>query len=188
VDIPAGDTVEVDVTYEAESEDKEIKFEVYDNSGEKWGKEKKDTLTIQEPSIWAATLGEGDEAISNLFILVIVLVILMLIIAAYAGSQRRGVKKVREELELAKKEGTIPDFRPPGAALAGTASEKDLLAKGEDEKKKEKEEKKKKSVKVKCPKCDTIQKVTSKKRPLEIECVNCGMKLMLKEKKKDKEE
>ena len=37
-----------------------------------------------------------------------------------------------------------------------------------------------KAVKIKCPKCDKIQNVTSTQRPLDILCSNCGMKLVLK--------
>ena len=37
-----------------------------------------------------------------------------------------------------------------------------------------------KVVKIKCPKCDKIQTVTTPKRPLEFGCDGCGMKLVLK--------
>ena len=37
-----------------------------------------------------------------------------------------------------------------------------------------------KKIRIKCPKCDKIQTVTTTKRPIEFLCTNCGMKLVLK--------
>ena len=50
----------------------------------------------------------------------------------------------------------------------------------EEEKEKPKKKPSGKVIRIKCPKCDKVQTVTSTKRPIEFGCSNCGMKLVLK--------
>ena len=78
-------------------------------------------------------------------------------------AETKKVKKEDIEQKLLKKK-TLPGATP---ALP-ESTEKDAS------------EKPTKRVKIKCPKCEKIQTVTSPKRPLDFECDDCGMKLILK--------
>ena len=79
-----------------------------------------------------------------------------------------GRKKISKE-KLAKdlvKTKSLPKSKAPAALPESTA--------------KDPAEKSGKRVKIKCPKCEIIQTVTTTKRPLEFECDSCGMKLVLR--------
>jgi uncharacterized membrane protein/ribosomal protein S27E len=132
---------------------------------------------------------------SEYFIWIIVIVaIILLIIGLIVGvmSQRRGVPPyLREEIDEVKREiaagKTIEDIRAERDMRRGKEFGKapPVPLKKEEGLEKEgpapKEGKKGgKVVKIKCPKCDKIQTVTTPKRPLEFGCDGCGMKLVLK--------
>ena len=76
------------------------------------------------------------------------------------------IKKVKkDEIEKLLTKKSLPLPKTQAALPESTEKEKEKPAK---------------AVKIKCPKCDIIQTVTSPKRPLEFECEDCGMKLILK--------
>lgn len=108
------------------------------------------------------------------------------------AKQARRMGKSPEEIEdmrRKKYEKQMIDKKRPGAGAPGAeeglrppptlpaASEDKLLPPARGKGKKAEGDK---PVKIKCPKCDKIQKVTSTKRPIEFLCSNCGMKLVLK--------
>jgi len=81
--------------------------------------------------------------------------------------EEKDVKKVkRDEIEKLLTKKTLPS-KAQAALPQSTKKMKD-------------EKKPVKQVKIKCPKCESIQTVTTQKRPLEFECEDCGMKLILK--------
>ncbi len=128
--------------------------------------------------------------------LVLFFIVVIIIVLVFSRSKRPIPEDLKEELAKAKAEAERE--RPRDEA----DDEKDVkkVKKDEIEKlltkktlpskaqaalpqstKKEKDEKKPvKQVKIKCPKCESIQTVTNQKRPLEFECEDCGMKLILK--------
>ena len=80
--------------------------------------------------------------------------------------KEKELKKVKkDEIEKLLTKKSLPLPKTQAALPESTKKEKEKPAK---------------AVKIKCPKCDIIQTVTSPKRPLEFECEDCGMKLILK--------
>ncbi len=127
---------------------------------------------------------------SDYFIWIIVIVaIILLIVGLIVGamSQRRGVPSyLREEIEDVKREiaagKSVEDVRAEREMRRGKDFKAPLKKEEGLEKEAAPKEGKKggKVTKIKCPKCDKIQTVTTTKRPLEFGCDGCGMKLVLK--------
>ncbi len=181
----------VQFTYEIKEGDHDIKAE------SEWLGE-----TVKQNNVFSA---EKELLSQNtlLMIMIVGLVVVFIVGVIIASmSYSRGIPPdLKEEIALAKQakrmgksEEEIQDMRrkrmgkmgadkkKPGMGTAsGFDKEVPLLPPGEEEEKEAPRKKGKgKVMRIKCPKCDKIQTVTSAKRPIEFPCTNCGMKLVLK--------
>ena len=182
-DLDAGDEEDVQFDWKVSEGKHSLKAEVENPNGKK--------VTEQMDSFEAKT----ELIPSEYFIWIIVIVaIILLIIGLIVGvmSQRRGVPPyLREEIDEVKREiaagKSIEDVRAERDMRRGKEFGKAPPVPLKKEEGLEKEgpapkegRKGGKVVKIKCPKCDKIQTVTTPKRPLEFGCDGCGMKLVLK--------
>ncbi len=147
---------------------------------------------IEEGGGWIYEKG-AQYTIGGLVVFFIVVIIIVLL---FSRSQRPIPEDLKEEIAKAKAEAERE--RPREKAddekdvkkvkkddIEKLLTKKTLPSKAQaalpQSTKKGKDDKKPvKQVKIKCPKCEIIQTVTSQKRPLEFECDDCGMKLILK--------
>jgi hypothetical protein len=188
---------EISFSYEIKEGDHDIKAQT------EWSD---DTIKKSESFSAASEFLPGDMLLIVIIILMIIIFIIGVVLASV--SYKRGIPEhLREEIAMAKQarrmgkspeeiedmrrkkfEKQMMDKKRPGAAAPGAeeglrppptlpASEDKLLPPARGKGKKTEAGK---PVKIKCPKCDKIQKVTSTKRPIEFLCSNCGMKLVLK--------
>ncbi len=156
---------------------------------------------IEAQTSWSDTTIKKSQSFTSetellsgtmLWILILAGMILIFIIGAAlaAASYRRSIPpELREEIAMAKQAarmGKSPEEiremrakrfeKPSMEKKKPTMGEKGL----EEEKETPAKKAPKKGVRIKCPKCDKIQMVTTTKRPIEFSCPNCGMKLVLK--------
>jgi len=125
----------------------------------------------------------GDLYLYAVIALAILLVLVILIALRSASYKTAIPPHLKEEIDRIRSGEEPRDFTGgAGVGAAGLPKMKLKKTEGaEDEgKKEEAEDKPRKAAKVKCPECDTIQTVTSSKRPIEIDCKKCGTKLVLK--------
>jgi uncharacterized repeat protein (TIGR01451 family) len=130
-----------------------------------------------------------------LWILIIVVGVVLFIIGITLASisYRRGIPAdLREEIAMAKQASRmgkspeeISEMRRKRFEKSGDKKKPGLKTeretpRGEEEGPGPRKKVPGKAVKIKCPKCDRIQAVTTPKRPIEFPCSNCGMKLVLK--------
>jgi ribosomal protein S27E len=152
----------------------------------------------------------GGEFNLFYILIICVLVVLIIIVFISAVTYRRGIPDdLKKEIAMAKqaqkmgkspdeirelrrrrmeKQAGVPEKKRGGLDIEADRGRatlppmEDKLLPPADLKSKEKGGKKVKgkAVKIKCPKCDKIQLITSSQRPIEFPCGNCGMKLVLK--------
>jgi uncharacterized membrane protein/ribosomal protein S27E len=121
-----------------------------------------------------------------IIIVVVAIVVFFLALGLASANYRRGIPaELREEIAMAKKGkpySEIEQRRQMSSEKFAPEKKKGALKDRDDLEEKEKPGKKGsgKLVRIKCPKCDKVQNVTSTKRPIEFPCSNCGMKLVLK--------
>jgi ribosomal protein S27E len=181
------DQTEVQFTYEITEGDHDIRAET------SWSdKTIKDTESFSSESEFLSG--------NMLWIIIIIVAVVVFIIGVGLASvsYRSGIPpELREEIAMAKqasKMGKSPDeiramrrkrYEGPGALgekkKPGFKPEKEMDDTGvEEEREKPKKKSPGKVTRIKCPKCDKVQTVTSTKRPIEFPCSTCGMKLVLK--------
>jgi len=150
------------------------------------GEEEEEEKKIEVPE----ELGFFDElpkgSLYTIGILGVIIIILIIIIIALFSRTRRSLPEdYKDEIAKAKSEGDEEEEEEEEEEVEDkkllASKERPALPEKAGEEGEEGEDKKPpKKVKIKCPKCNEIQTVTSPKRPLEFECDECGMRLILK--------
>jgi uncharacterized membrane protein/ribosomal protein S27E len=177
------DEVEVQFTYDIEEGDHKIEAQT------PWSDK-----TVKKSQSFSS---EAELLSADMFWIIIIIVAVVVFIVGIAlasASYRSGIPAdLREEIALAKQAkrmgkspDEIRDMRmkkyerfTPETKRSGLKSDKEAPAM-EDESEKPRKRGSGKVTRIKCPKCDRVQTVTSTKRPIEFPCSNCGMKLVLK--------
>ena len=168
---PSGDEEEEEISVEVEEEEK----------GE---------------GVWEIATEGKAATLFYVLIAVVGFLLLFVIILILSRPKRPVPEEYKDEIAKARaeaeKEMAEEEEEKAGKKVKKEDIEKDLLktkalpkgkapaALPESTKKDTAEKTPAKRVKIKCPKCESIQTVTSTKRPLEFECEDCGMKLVLK--------
>ncbi|MBN1390347.1 MAG: hypothetical protein JXA22_06875 [Candidatus Thermoplasmatota archaeon] len=135
--------------------------------------------------------------IGNIWVVVILLVIILIVIIVVvflAMNKNREIRELEEIITRLKAEGSGPGGprkviketagAPMAPAAAGLPSAPGKLAPVPPAQAPDARGAKKENVKVQCPKCLTQQVVTIDKRPAEVPCKECGVTLVIPEKKK----
>ncbi len=128
-------------------------------------KKEEGSLAVEESSIIPGLPG-GWMGLMILFVGVIILIVI--VIAAGIAMSRGGDEEEELEKELEAAQKMAKEEKKP---------EKPEKKKA---KKKPEEEDEVEPVHIRCPKCNTIQEITTAKRPVEVKCEKCGSKLLIK--------
>jgi uncharacterized membrane protein/ribosomal protein S27E len=195
ISLPKGEKRDVQIDFKVTEGTHNIRVEVIDTAGET-------IITKSAPSFMAKRELIPSEMVLPLVAILTIVIIILAIIAWLSASYKRGIPAhLREEIAQAKREARLVAKAPPKPPKPPAVPEKKIpkppkkppeevpLPPKPPKKKvppslpvKKVEEKKPPvaAVKIKCPKCNEIQTVTSPKRPIEFDCSKCGMKLVLK--------
>ncbi|MFW9878237.1 MAG: NEW3 domain-containing protein, partial [Candidatus Thorarchaeota archaeon] len=121
-----------------------------------------------------------------IILVIVAIVVFFLALGLASANYRRGIPpELRKEIAMAKagkSYSEIEQRRQMSSEKFAPEKKKGALKDSDELEEKETPGKKGpgKMVRIKCPKCDKVQNVTSTKRPIEFPCSNCGMKLVLK--------
>ena len=169
------DQIEVQFTYSIEEGEHKIEATT------SWSGE---TIKMSKTFSSEVSLLSGD--MFWIILVVVALVVFFLALGLASANYRRGIPpELRQEIAMAKQGKSFSEIeqrrqmRNENFALD---KKKGALKDMDDQEDMEKPGKKGpgKMTRIKCPKCDKVQNVTSTKRPIEFPCSNCGMKLVLK--------